>query len=259
MLPTTDDLNDADVAAEFVTDNSLEQEEYSAAVAEEQELNGANGNGNNEFETNMSEDDNVENSQVAADINENNEPQTDEEEVNDNLNESSSGSIDNTEHTTDNEQENNHNENAESDGDDDEDNEDALEADIDVEIVNLKKKAAAIRQKEREDLSSSDDEEANAPEMPAAFNDEWGSLNEPTNEQNDLSNDIDVYDVVPIDLSNDIAVNDAADLPINPDAEFIDVYGVQHQANSMPKFEKLSLDYQPPSVEDEEWSNTPAK
>ncbi|XP_065355607.1 TNF receptor-associated factor family protein DDB_G0272098 [Calliphora vicina] len=255
MLPTTEDIN-----AAFVTDNSLEQQEYSAA----EELQGANGNGNNEFETNMSEDndnsnnddnddvvdniDNVENPEVEHTI-ENNEDT--EEEVNDNLNESSS-SNNADDDDSDKEQQNNEN-------DDDED----ANADADVEIVNLKKKlntrnySAAIRNKEREDESSSDDEDAIAPEMHPTFNDEWGSINEPTNEQNDLSNDIDVYDVVPIDLSNDIAVNDAADLPLNPDAEFIDVYGVQHQSNSMPKFEKLSLDYQPPSEED--WSNAPAK
>lgn len=245
MLPTTTE----DLA--FVTDNSL--------LAEEGEELSNNGNGNNEFETNMSSvgnggenaadiaiNDDVDvddNDAIAAVAIENNE---DTEEVNDNLNESSS--------TSDGE-----------DVDDDDADDDAQEfaannnegnefEDIENvnengEIINTNVKHsnyAVIRNKQREDASSSDDEDADdraAVEMHPTFNDEWGTYNEniDNKENNDLSNDIDVYDVEPIDLSNDIAVNDAPNLPLNPDAEFIDVFGSKQLLRNMPKFEKLSL------------------
>ncbi|XP_034098249.1 uncharacterized protein LOC117563830 [Drosophila albomicans] len=104
------------------------------------------------------------------------------------------------------------------------------------------------REREREELESSDDEESNheaAIEMSDTFNDEWASL-DIADPGNDLNNhiDIEVEKFVPVDLSNDIAVNDIAaanpDYPYNPDAELIDVEGAA-AAHVMPKFEKLSL------------------
>lgn len=237
-----------------------------------------NGNGNNEFETNMSpfsssaddSDDIATATDTAATI-ENNE---DTEEEIDNLNESST----NDESDDDAEEVAVTPEGSDVEADADETDNDAedvaatpegsdVESDAeDVEDVNVvvtnsnKKPYAAIRNKYREDVSSSDDEQdpsVAAAGMHPTFNDEWGSYSEEqkynrhhqqigfNKENNDLSNDIDVYDVEPIDLSNDIAVNDAPNLAINPDAEFVDIFGAKQSLASMPKFEKLSLSQTP--------------
>lgn len=107
--------------------------------------------------------------------------------------------------------------------------------------------------KHREDVSSSDEEDAeDAVEMNKEFNEEWDSLAEDlankNDRDNDLSNDIDIYEsAVPVDLSNDLAVNDIAasqpGYPLNPDAEFVDVDGAITNSTSagQPKFEKLSM------------------
>ncbi|XP_013099403.2 TNF receptor-associated factor family protein DDB_G0272098 [Stomoxys calcitrans] len=243
MLPTNAEEVD------FVTENTLEA---LADGAENDENN--NGNGNNEFETNMSsslslsagESNNVDDAigsatDIAATI-ENNE---DTEEVNDNLNESSNNDGDDADAD---------------DGDDAQAAPEFSDADSDDAAVNtnvrLSNYASVIRNKYREDVSSSDDETdetADVDSMPPSFNDEWGSYNEQqigfNRENNDFNNDIDVYDVKPIDLSNDIAVNDSPNLPINPDAEFVDIFGAKQSFESMPKFEKLSLGQMPEDVE----------
>ncbi|XP_073826964.1 virus-induced RNA 1 [Musca autumnalis] len=212
MLPTNiEEMN-------FVVDNSIGEEHG----GEEEELNN-NGNGNNEFETNMSSS--------AIDGGATIENNEDTEDVNDNLNESSS--LNNAEESSDKRNE--------FDSSDDEDDEDVKHSNY---------VAAGIRNKPREDISSSDDEdEGNADDLHPTFYDEWGSAPngqiDVNKENNDLSNDIDVYDVEPVDLSNDIAVNDAPDLPLNPDAEFIDVFGGKQKLATMPKFEKLSLSQTP--------------
>lgn len=124
-------------------------------------------------------------------------------------------------------------------------------ADIDVvdNLPNEKRYANYANNKNREDLSSSDDEvEGDAVQMNPGFDSEWGDLKEDlaraSNEQNDLSNEIDAYEAVPVDLSNDIAVNDIAaanpDFPINPDAEVFDVNALKNPG-AMPMFEKLTI------------------
>ncbi|XP_037958043.1 serine/threonine-protein kinase rio2-like [Teleopsis dalmanni] len=133
---------------------------------------------------------------------------------------------------------------SESDSDDD-DNE--FTATSSITKRQQQKHSNYVTKKEREDLSSSDDDEE-AIEMSAEFNSEWANLAEDlanaNDKNNDLSNDIDEYAPVPVDLSNDIAVNDIAaaqvGYPLNPDAEFIDVNGVLAN-HSMPKFEKLTI------------------
>ncbi|KAH8338701.1 hypothetical protein KR074_007724, partial [Drosophila pseudoananassae] len=112
--------------------------------------------------------------------------------------------------------------------------------------------------KEREELDSSDDEDAEATtpvEMGDAFNEEWAEFDQEGDQDqdhdldveadagNELNNEIDIEEnFVPVDLSNDIAVNDFAaadpDFPLNPDAEII-VGPAVHR--TMPMFEKLSL------------------
>ncbi|XP_054744382.1 suppressor of Mek1 [Anastrepha obliqua] len=103
--------------------------------------------------------------------------------------------------------------------------------------------------KNREDVSSSDDEqESETVEMNPEFDSEWADLKEDLakkgDERNDFSNDIDAYDALPVDLSNDIAVNDlvagSLDFPINPDAEVISVPEIQ-TGGGLPKFEKLKI------------------
>ncbi|XP_075153076.1 virus-induced RNA 1 [Haematobia irritans] len=235
MLPTN-----AEGEIDFITENSLEQAENS------DDIDNNNGNGNKEFETNMSsssslsESNNVDDfdaaiesaTDLAAAIENNEDPEVeDEETVNDNLNESSNNEDADVEDI---------------DGDVESSNTSELSDNEDAAVNKPTKLAALHHNKYREDVSSSDDEGPDdVPAMPSTFNDEWGSYNEEkidiNRENNDLNNDIDVYDVEPFDLSNDIAVNDAPNLPLNPDAEFIDVYGAKQNFASMPKFEKLSL------------------
>ncbi|XP_049310351.1 uncharacterized protein LOC105223799 [Bactrocera dorsalis] len=129
----------------------------------------------------------------------------------------------------------------------------AAPSDVGIDEVdnepNEKRYANYANNKNREDLSSSDDEaEGDEVEMSPGFDSEWGDLKadlaRASNEQNDLSNDIDAYDAVPVDLSNDIAVNDIAaqnsDLAVNPDAEVIDVNALKNPG-AVPMFEKLSI------------------
>ncbi|XP_004521670.1 aspartic and glutamic acid-rich protein isoform X1 [Ceratitis capitata] len=109
---------------------------------------------------------------------------------------------------------------------------------------NEKRYANYANNKNREDISSSDDEgedETEAVQMNPEFDSEWADLKDDlakasSEERNDLSNDIDAFDAVPIDLSNDIAVNDNPDLPLNPEAEVFDVSGLKK-----PMFEKLTI------------------
>uniref|UniRef100_A0A1I8NHU2 Uncharacterized protein n=1 Tax=Musca domestica TaxID=7370 RepID=A0A1I8NHU2_MUSDO len=219
MLPTNaEELN-------FVVDNSVDEVEAGAEEELNANENNNDGNGNNEFETNMSSSSSMNGGGATIENNE------DAEDVNDNLNESSA--LNNAEEFSDRRNE--------FDSSDDEDDEDVKHSNYDAGA------SAAIRTKPREDISSSSDDEDEAADMHPTFYDEWGSA--PNKENNDLSNDIDVYDVEPVDLSNDIAVNDAPDLPINPDAEFIDVFGGKQKLAAMPKFEKLSLS-QPTQDED---------
>ncbi|XP_055847205.1 uncharacterized protein LOC129912775 [Episyrphus balteatus] len=89
----------------------------------------------------------------------------------------------------------------------------------------------------REDVSSSDDEDDNedaadteekggdTPTKNEGLESEWGGIVS-LDDKNILTNEIDMYESVPIDLSNDIAINDImADqaAPVNPDAELFDV------------------------------------
>ncbi|EDW04158.1 GH10137 [Drosophila grimshawi] len=103
----------------------------------------------------------------------------------------------------------------------------------------------SLMQREREELESSDDEDANANpiEMSDTFNDEWATL-DAADPANDLDNSIDAFEsYLPVDISNDIAVNDVAaanpDYPYNPDAEVFELSPSAIAA--MSKFEKLSL------------------
>lgn len=129
----------------------------------------------------------------------------------------------------------------------------AAPSDVGIDEVdnepNEKRYANYANNKNREDLSSSDDEaEGDEVEMGPGFDSEWGDLKadlaRASNEQNDLSNDIDAYDAVPVDLSNDIAVNDIAaqnpDLAVNPDAEVFDVNALKNPG-AVPMFEKLTI------------------
>ena len=232
MLPTTDGVN-----AAFVADNSLEHER------KEEDVLNANGKGNNEFESNMSEDiddtDNVGNVDNVEIL----DVEQAGEEVNDNLNEYSSAlALDNAA-DTDIDREQDYNEELLDGGNNAENNED------DIEVFN---ESAKERERERENVYSSDeeDEEATTTEMHPTFNDEWGSLNEGVEDV--VSNAIDVEDDEkyigkPYDLSHDIDVNNVENLPINPDAVFIDGYNPYKPTSSMPRFEKLSLNNSPPT------------
>ncbi|XP_054082523.1 uncharacterized abhydrolase domain-containing protein DDB_G0269086 [Zeugodacus cucurbitae] len=120
---------------------------------------------------------------------------------------------------------------------------------VDNDEPNEKRYANYANNKNREDLSSSDDEaEGEEVEMNPGFDSEWGDLKEDlaraSNEQNDLSNDIDAFEAVPVDLSNDIAVNDIAaanpDFPTNPDAEVFDANALKNPG-AVPMFEKLTI------------------
>ncbi|XP_017483223.1 PREDICTED: uncharacterized protein LOC108372092 [Rhagoletis zephyria] len=99
--------------------------------------------------------------------------------------------------------------------------------------------------KNREDASSDDEEQENNVEMNPVFESEWADLEKDLakkeDEKNDLGNEIDSLDAVPVNLSNDIAVNDLAapdtGLSIDPDAEFIDI----SRTGRVPELEKLKI------------------
>ncbi|KAL9928168.1 virus-induced RNA 1 [Glossina fuscipes fuscipes] len=237
MLPVSNDDDAEDLNAAFVADNSIEDLTDSDASDI--------GNGNKEFESNISKE-NFDKAEEISEINENTE-------VSDNLNESFSNADD------DDDDEHNLTKRKDTEldsADDDEKEEEGEEKDTDdvgEAYQPMNKKLIKHFQRygqRREDMSSSsDDETSELIEMHPDFNAEWGDLKADTdNDGNNLSNDIDVQ-FKPFDLSHDIAVNDIAaaqvDFPLNPDAEFIDVFGVPHSINSMPKFEKLSLNPYP--------------
>lgn len=230
MLPVSNDDNAEDLNAAFVADNSIEDLTDSNASD--------SGNGNKEFESNISKE-KFEKVEEISEINENTE-------VSDNLNES----------LTNGDEEHNltKRKDTELDSADDSEEEEEEKDSGDVgdayqPIMNkrLIKHAQRYGQRREDVSSSSDDETSELIEMHPDFNAEWGDLKADTDkDSNNLSNDIDVH-FKPFDLSHDITVNDIAaaqvDFPLNPDAEFIDVFGVPHSINSMPKFEKLSLNY----------------
>ncbi|XP_067622583.1 uncharacterized protein vir-1 [Eurosta solidaginis] len=97
-------------------------------------------------------------------------------------------------------------------------------------VPNEKRYASYASNKNREDISLSDDDDGdNAIEMKPVFNAEWADLQR-DDERRKKSNNIDAYDVLPVDFLNDVAVNKLAaastGFPINPDAEIITVFGI---------------------------------
>lgn len=116
----------------------------------------------------------------------------------------------------------------------------------------------------REDVSSSDDEDGDGDEKAdgeekeqsdtpknEGLENEWGGLSDAVdaaaaaadNDKNILTNEIDLYESVPIDLSNDIAVNDImADqgAPAHPDAEVFDVEELKAQQQQRDVIEESS-------------------